>query len=116
MQLEWCLRFVCGEMEADDGQEQLLDDLLETRDQIQARLDEAELAVAEADRDYMRCRKRAELAPARGCETPPTAGRQGADEEFGHAFGELRMSVIQKMSRMRARLEDASSTLTALME
>ena len=114
MQLEWCLRFVRGEMEDDDGQEQLLDDLLETRDQIQARLDEAELAVAEADRDYMR-RKRAELAPARGCETPPTAGRQGA-EECGHAFGELTMSVIQKMSRMTARLEDASSTLTALME
>jgi len=74
MQLEWCLRFVRGEMEADDGQEQLLDDLLETRDQIQARLDEAELAVAEANRDYMRCRKRAELAPARGRETPPAAG------------------------------------------
>ncbi|XP_039818674.1 WPP domain-associated protein-like [Panicum virgatum] len=115
MQLEWCLRFVCGEMEDDDGQEQLLDDLLETRDQIQARLDEAELAVAEADRDYMR-RKRAELAPARGRETPPAAGRQGAEEECGRAFGELRVSVIRKMSRMRARLEDASSTLAALME
>ena len=115
MQLEWCLRFVRGEMEDDDGQEQLLDDLLETRDQIQARLDEAELAVAEADRDYMR-RKRAELAPARGRETPPAAGRQGAEEECGRAFGELRVSVIRKMSRMRARLEDASSTLAALME
>jgi len=115
MQFEWCLRFVRGEMEDDDGQEQLLDDLLETRDQIQARLDEAELAVAEADRDYMR-RKRAELAPARGRETPPAAGRQGAEEECGRAFGELRVSVIRKMSRMRARLEDASSTLAALME
>ena len=115
MQLEWCLRFVRGEMEDDDGQEQLLDDLLETRDQIQARLDEAELAVAEADRDYMR-RKRAELAPARGRETPPAAGRQGAEEECGRAFGELRVSLIRKMSRMRARLEDASSTLAALME
>ncbi|RLM74929.1 hypothetical protein C2845_PM15G14780 [Panicum miliaceum] len=115
MQLEWCLLFVRGEMEADDGQEQLLDDLLETRDQIQARLDEAELAVAEADRDYMR-RKRAELAPARGRETPPAAGLRGAEEECGRAFGELRGSVIQKMSRMRARLEDASSTLAALME
>ncbi|KAG2567495.1 hypothetical protein PVAP13_7NG359064 [Panicum virgatum] len=115
MQLEWCLRFVRGEMEDDDGQEQLLDDLLETRDQIQARLDEAELAVAEADRDYMR-RKRAELAPARGRETPPAAGRQGAEEECGRAFGELRVSVIRKMSRMRAMLEDASSTLAALME
>ncbi|XP_039772034.1 uncharacterized protein LOC120640245 [Panicum virgatum] len=116
MQLEWCLRFVRGEMEADDGQEQLLDDLLETRDQIQARLVEAELAVAEADGDYMRCRKRAELAPARGRETPPAAGPQGAEEECGRAFGELRVSVIRKMSRMRARLEDASSTLAALME
>ncbi|KAG2567511.1 hypothetical protein PVAP13_7NG359000 [Panicum virgatum] len=115
MQLEWCLRFVRGEMEDDDGLEQLLDDLLEMRDQIQARLDEAELAVAEADRDYMR-RKRAELAPARGRETPPAAGRQGAEEECGRAFGELRVSVIRKMSRMRARLEDASSTLAALME
>jgi len=93
MQLEWCLRFVRGEMEVDDGQKQLLDDLLEMRDQIQARLDEAELAAAEADRDYMR-RKCAELALARGCETPPTAGRQGAEEECGHAFGELRVSVI----------------------
>ncbi|RLN39062.1 serine/threonine-protein kinase GRIK1-like [Panicum miliaceum] len=49
MQLQWCLRFIRGEMEVDDGQEQLLDDLLEMRDQIQARLDEAELAVAEGD-------------------------------------------------------------------
>ncbi|RLN42952.1 hypothetical protein C2845_PM01G41120 [Panicum miliaceum] len=59
MQLEWCLRFVRGEMEADDGQEQLLDDLLETRDQIQARLDEAELAVAEGDVRALRRRTRA---------------------------------------------------------
>ncbi|PVH35607.1 hypothetical protein PAHAL_7G223900 [Panicum hallii] len=115
MQLEWCLRFVRGEMEADDDQEQLLDDLLETRDQIQARLDEAELAVAEADRDYIR-RKRAELGPACGRETPPAASLRGAEEECGRALGELRVSVIRKMSRMRSRLEDASSTLAALME
>ncbi|CAN6249401.1 unnamed protein product [Urochloa humidicola] len=73
MQLEWCLRFVRAEMEAgagaggdgdgaDDGHEQLLDDLLETRDRIQASLDEAERAVAEADRDYTR-RKRGRARP-----------------------------------------------------
>ncbi|KAJ1271908.1 hypothetical protein BS78_06G161900 [Paspalum vaginatum] len=114
MQLEWCLRFVRGDMEADDGREQLLDDLLETRDRIQARLGEAELAVAETDRDYMR-RKRRDLAPARGPETPSAADRRGAEVEGG-AFPELRGSVDRKMSRMRARLEDASSTLAALMD
>ncbi|KAF8704090.1 hypothetical protein HU200_031578 [Digitaria exilis] len=127
MQLEWCLRFVRGEMEADgagaddghDDNEQLLDDLLETRDRIQERLDEAELAVAETDRDYMR-RKREELAgPSRGREAPPPFDRLSAEEEEedgGLAFLELRGSVIRKMSRMRARLEDASSSLAALME
>ncbi|XP_066343270.1 uncharacterized protein [Miscanthus floridulus] len=119
MQLEWCLRFVRGEMEADggadDGHEQLLDDLLETRDQIQARLDEAELAVAQADCDYMR-RKRDDLDPSRRCrETPSAVDRRGAEVEVG-AFAELRGSVGRKMTRMRARLEDASSELAALMQ
>uniref|UniRef100_K3YEK9 Uncharacterized protein n=2 Tax=Setaria italica TaxID=4555 RepID=K3YEK9_SETIT len=123
MQLEWCLRFVRGEMSADDGgddgHEELLDDLLETRDRIQARLDEAELAVAEADRDYMR-RRREELGgPSRGSGAPPAAARRGGaedEEDGGRAFGNLRGSVSRMMSRMRARLEDASSTLAALME
>jgi len=121
MQLEWCLRFVRGEMEADgaggadDGHEELLDDLLETRDQIQARLDEAELAVAQVDSDYMR-RKRDDLDPSRRCrETPSAVDRRGAEVEGG-AFAELRGSVGRKMTRMRARLEDASSELAALMQ
>lgn len=110
MQLEWCLRFVRGEMSADDGgddgHEELLDDLLETRDRIQARLDEAELAVAEADRDYMR-RRREELGgPSRGSGAPPAAARRGGaedEEDGGRAFGNLRGSVSRMMSRMRAR-------------
>ncbi|CAL5068948.1 unnamed protein product [Urochloa decumbens] len=130
MQLDWCLRFVRAEMDAagDDGHEQLLDDLIETRDRIQASLDEAERAVAEADRDYTR-RKRPEPAgPSRVREAAAApssaAGRRGgADEDEeedtdggGRAFGEMRGSVSRAMSRMRARLEDASSTLAALME
>ncbi|CAL5030967.1 unnamed protein product [Urochloa decumbens] len=132
MQLDWCLRFVRAEMDAagDDGHEQLLDDLIETRERIQASLDEAERAVADADRDYTR-RKRPEPAgPSRVRETAApssssVAGRRGgADEDEeedgdgdgGRAFGEMRGSVSRAMSRMRARLEDASSTLAALME
>ena len=61
MQLEWCLRFVRGEMEADDGQEQLLDDLLETRDQIQARLDE----IPETRRTETTCAGSARNSPRR---------------------------------------------------
>ncbi|CAN6276324.1 unnamed protein product [Urochloa humidicola] len=132
MQLDWCLRFVRAEMDAagdgdGDGNEQLLDDLLETRDRIQASLDEAERAVAEADRDYTR-RKRAAPGPSRGREAaapppPSSSGRRGGAEEEeeggdggGRAFGDRRGSVSRTMSRMRARLEDASSTLAALME
>lgn len=120
MQLEWCLRFVRGETEADggadDGHEQMLDDLLETRDQIQARLDEAELAVAQTDCDYMR-RKRDDLDPSRSRrrETPSAVDCRAAEVEGG-AFDELRRSVGRKMTRMRARLEDASSELAALMQ
>jgi hypothetical protein len=118
MQLEWCLRFVRGEMEADggadDGHEQLLDDLLETRDRIQARLDEAELAVAQTDCDYMR-RKRDELDLSRRRETPSAVDHRGAEVKGG-TFEELRGSVGRKMTRMRARLEDASSELAALMQ
>ncbi|RCV25589.1 hypothetical protein SETIT_5G177700v2 [Setaria italica] len=79
----------------------------ETRDRIQTRLDEAELVVAEADRDYMR-RRREELGgPSRGSGAPPAAARRGGaedEEDGGRAFGDLR------------GLEDASSTLAALME
>lgn len=121
MQLDWCLRFVRGEMsEADgDGHEELLDDLLETRDRIQARLDEAELAVAEADRDYMRRRREEFGGPTRGSGEPTAAARRGGaeyEEDGARSFGELSGSVSRMMSRMRARLEDASSTLAALME
>ncbi|CAL5015880.1 unnamed protein product [Urochloa decumbens] len=137
MQLDWCLRFVRAEIEAgagdgdgagDDGHEQLLDDLIETRERIQASLDEAERSVAEADRDYTRRKRAVEPVPSRGREAAPlpsssAAGhRDGADEEEdgdgggGRAFGEMRGSVSRAMSRMRARLEDASSTLAALME
>ncbi|XP_062227425.1 uncharacterized protein LOC133925552 [Phragmites australis] len=118
MQLEWCLRFVRGEMEADggaddEGHERLLDDLLETRDRIQARLDEAELAVAEKDRDYMRRKHEDQLSPSR--RKTASADRRDVAEE-GSVFGELKDSVDRKMSRMRVRLEDARSTLAALMQ
>uniref|UniRef100_A0A0E0H396 Uncharacterized protein n=1 Tax=Oryza nivara TaxID=4536 RepID=A0A0E0H396_ORYNI len=129
MQLEWSLRFVRGEMESGSGgggdgdcHEQLLDDLLETRDRIQARLDEAELAVADKDRDYM-LRKHEELASSRReAAVPAVSGRASAlrreadDDEERRVFGELKGSVDRQMARMRFRLEDARSTLMALME
>ncbi|BAF15251.1 Os04g0521600 [Oryza sativa Japonica Group] len=129
MQLEWSLRFVRGEMESGSGgggdgdcHEQLLDDLLETRDRIQARLDEAELAVADKDRDYM-LRKHEELASSRReAAVPAVSGRASAlrreadDDEKRRVFGELKGSVDRQMARMRFRLEDARSTLMALME
>uniref|UniRef100_A0A0D9W796 WPP domain-associated protein n=2 Tax=Leersia perrieri TaxID=77586 RepID=A0A0D9W796_9ORYZ len=122
MQLDWCLRFVRGEMDsaaADDhgrSHEQLLDDLLETRDRIQARLDEAELAVADKDRDYMR-RKHEDLASSRReQELVAPARRREPDDECRRAFGELKGSVDRQMARMRFRLEEARSTLTALMQ
>uniref|UniRef100_A0A0E0DG78 Uncharacterized protein n=1 Tax=Oryza meridionalis TaxID=40149 RepID=A0A0E0DG78_9ORYZ len=129
MQLEWSLRFVRREMESGSGgggdgdgdcHEQLLEDLLETRDRIQARLDEAELAVADKDRDYM-LRKQEELASSRReAAVPAVSGRASAlrleAEEERRVFGELKGSVDRQMARMRFRLEDARSTLMALME
>ncbi|KAF0894333.1 hypothetical protein E2562_038390 [Oryza meyeriana var. granulata] len=122
MQLEWSLRFVRGEMESGGGghdcHEKLLDDLLETRDRIQARLDEAELAIADKDRDYMR-RKHEELASSRREAVPAVSGHASAcrrEFEEGRAFGELKGSVDRQMAMMRFRLEDARSTLTALMQ
>uniref|UniRef100_A0A0E0KSX0 Uncharacterized protein n=1 Tax=Oryza punctata TaxID=4537 RepID=A0A0E0KSX0_ORYPU len=127
MQLEWSLRFVRGEMEAggggggDDCHEQLLDDLLETRDRIQARLDEAELAVADKDRDYMLRKHEEEFASSRReAAVPAVSDRANAlrreAEEEGRVFGELKGSVDRQMARMRFRLEDARSMLTALMQ
>ncbi|KAL5213617.1 hypothetical protein ABZP36_002769 [Zizania latifolia] len=121
MQLEWCLRFVRGEMEtsgADDCHEQLLDDLLETRDRIQVRLDEDELAVADKDHEYMR-RNHEEFASSRREAVPVDSGRASANRrgvEEGFLFVELKGSVDRQMARMRVRLEDARSTLTALMQ
>ncbi|XP_006652528.1 WPP domain-associated protein-like [Oryza brachyantha] len=128
VQLEWCLRFVRGEMEAggghDDCHEQLLDDLLETRDRIQARLDEAEaeaeLAVADKDRDYMRRKHEEAASPSRREAVPDVVSGRASpcrrEAEEGRVFGELKGSVDRQMARMRFRLEDARSTLTALMQ
>ncbi|KAL6651053.1 hypothetical protein ACP70R_009978 [Stipagrostis hirtigluma subsp. patula] len=104
---------------AADGHDQPLDDLLETRDRIEARLDEGELAVADKDRDYMR-RKREDLGRPSRRETASPAERSGAcrrdDVEEGGALGELKGSVDREMSRMKARLEDARSALAGLTQ
>ncbi|XP_077225634.1 WPP domain-associated protein-like isoform X1 [Tasmannia lanceolata] len=56
MQLEWCLKFLQEEMDSSivensHEHENLVSDFMETRDRIQSRLKETELAIAEKDRE-----------------------------------------------------------------
>ncbi|KAK1260717.1 hypothetical protein QJS04_geneDACA002438 [Acorus gramineus] len=65
MQLEWCLKFLQEEMDSyiiESGEEHdaLVSDLIETRDRIQRRLEETELAITAKDRELI-VRKEREL-------------------------------------------------------
>nr|CAD1843660.1 unnamed protein product [Ananas comosus var. bracteatus] len=144
MQLEWCLKFVQDEMDGsvvDDARdsEQLLADLLETRDRIQCRLEETEITITEKDRELTRRKENeaklrlalevkgeevSSLLTALGLERvkderasePVRCSTMGAQKDEFHMFDELTNSVGIQMQKLSSKLENGRQILTNLMQ
>ncbi|XP_020084702.1 uncharacterized protein LOC109707664 isoform X1 [Ananas comosus] len=144
MQLEWCLKFVQDEMDGsvvDDARdsEQLLADLLETRDRIQCRLEETEITITEKDRELTRRKENeaklrlalevkgeevSSLLTALGLERvkderasePVPCSTMGTQKDEFHMFDELKNSVGLQMQKLSSKLENGRQILTSLMQ
>ncbi|XP_072986483.1 uncharacterized protein [Typha latifolia] len=139
MQLEWCLKFLQEEMdnnlvESTHDREQLLADLLETRDRIHRRLEETEIAIAEKDRELTRSRKSesklrvalevkgeemSSLLTALGSER--VKGERASEpvqcsKIGGHMFNEWKCLVDNQIYKISGKLENGRQILTTVMQ
>ncbi|XP_017697479.2 uncharacterized protein LOC103704009 [Phoenix dactylifera] len=144
MQLEWCLKYLQDEIhgniiEGTREREQLLSDLLTTRDRIHYRLEETEFAIAEKDKELTRSKESesklrsalemkgeevSSLHTALGLERVKTEKASGfvqfdaisMEKNEDHVFGELKGSLHRQLQKIRGKLEDGREILTNLMQ
>ncbi|KAF8396578.1 hypothetical protein HHK36_018202 [Tetracentron sinense] len=140
MQLEWCLKFVQEEtdgyvVESSREREKLVSDLTETRDRIQGRLEETEVAISDKDRELterleneLRLRQALDLrevelsslrdnlelerTKSEGVQEFILSNRVGGDESRDGDFCELKNSVDQQFWNIKQKLEDERINLT----
>ncbi|XP_042491920.1 uncharacterized protein LOC122071600 [Macadamia integrifolia] len=140
MQLEWCLKFIQEETDSyivEDKleRERLVSELTETRDRIQKRLEETEVAISEKDRELnerseneLKLRqalemKDRELKSLHSNRKPERTKSEGAhefirsswvdwDEGVDGEFSELRNTVDKQFWNIKQTLKDEQITLT----
>ncbi|XP_073102330.1 uncharacterized protein [Elaeis guineensis] len=144
MQLEWCLKYLQDEIhgniiEGTCEREQLLSDLLKTRDRIHHRLEETEFAIEEKDKELTRRKENesklrlalemkgeevSSLHTALGLERVKSKKASGfvqfdaicMEKNENHVFGELKGSLHRQLQKIRGKLEDGREILTNLMQ
>ncbi|XP_043712155.1 uncharacterized protein LOC122660956 [Telopea speciosissima] len=136
LQLEWCLKFLQEEIDSyivenKPERERLVSDLTETRDRIQRRLEETEVAISEKDRELnerleneLKLRqalemKDRELKSLHSNPKPKRTKSEGAesswvdwDKGVDGEFSELRNTVDQKFWNIKQTLKDEQINLT----
>ncbi|KAF5178922.1 17.6 kDa class I heat shock protein [Thalictrum thalictroides] len=132
MQLEWCLKFVQEEtdkffmIESSCEREKLLNELTETRDRIQRRLEETELAIWEKDREFserleidFKLREAVEMKDRQLSSLRSNFDRSksdswvvGADDGRDGDFCELKNSVDKQFFNIKRKLEDERINFT----
>ncbi|PIA37390.1 hypothetical protein AQUCO_03000170v1 [Aquilegia coerulea] len=134
MQLEWCLKFVQEEtdkfvmIESSYEREKLLNDLTETRDRIQRRLEETELAIWEKDREFserlesdLKLREVVEMKDRQLSSlrsnfefdrSKSDSWVVGADDGRDGDFCELKNSVDKQFVNIKQKLEDERINFT----
>ncbi|KAG1361803.1 hypothetical protein COCNU_10G000220 [Cocos nucifera] len=144
MQLEWCLKYLqeeihCNIIEGTREREQLLSDLLKTRDRIHHRLEETEFTIAEKDKELTR-RKESEsilrlalemkgeevssLHTALGLEKVKNEKASGfvqfdamrMEKNEDCVFSDLKGWLHRQVQKIRGKLEDVREILTNLMQ
>nr|DAD32403.1 TPA_asm: hypothetical protein HUJ06_011254 [Nelumbo nucifera] len=144
MQLEWCLKFVQEEtdsyvVESSYEREKLVSDLTETRDRIQRRLEETEIAILKKDRELterlenelklrqalelkdmelhsLRSSLKLERTMSEEVQEFILSNRVNGDESGRDGdFCELKNSVDQQFWNIKQKLEDERINLTAGM-
>ncbi|KAJ4963801.1 hypothetical protein NE237_023740 [Protea cynaroides] len=143
MQLEWCLKFIQEEtdsyiVENKSERERLVSDLTETRDRIQRRLEETEVAISEKDcelnerlENELKLRQALEMKDRElkflySNPNPKRTKSEGAqefirsswvdwDESIDGEFSELRNTVDQQFWNIKQILKDEQTNLTSGM-